>query len=363
VTNRRQKKHKKRQKPYQEVWRDTELPPATRPRNEKLISELHAASDKYLDESGLTLQRLDFAGATESIVFGQRNLPMVYVFAEKAATAHGTHRTIMGNFRAAGPHWGTLRMLLLELQGGQVEAPKSQVVMDKSLDTFPPSLSPLLASKALAASRLIRSDRARAFSCPVVLEGTMHRIRFEPIQVHPSLIVPFNVRANDGSQVQAVLDLASTSDPIAVAFQATVDESLVVEAWPIVLLAFADLVCDESLAPAKPAPRAPSSEHRLGLQKVDPPRTVLGRGGGRGRRWSAALEPIGDTARHRGSFVAGHRRRLRPGQRCAETARVGARAHGIDLADSWTWVQPHERGVPAGFVQHFAWRMPSGLGA
>jgi hypothetical protein len=59
--------------------------------------------------------------------------------------------------------------------------------------------------------------------------------------------------------------------------------------------------------------------------------------------------------------VVGHRRRLPPGQTCHEDARAAARLYAIDLDPGWTWVQPHERGTPDGFVLRYAWQAPPQL--
>jgi hypothetical protein len=70
---------------------------------------------------------------------------------------------------------------------------------------------------------------------------------------------------------------------------------------------------------------------------------------------------VGETANQHGTFVVGHRRRLPPGHSSQDDARSAARVYGIDLAPGWTWVQPHERGTPEGFVLRYVWQTPPQL--
>ncbi len=59
------------------------------------------------------------------------------------------------------------------------------------------------------------------------------------------------------------------------------------------------------------------------------------------------------------SYVAGHRRRLRPGQRRSDEAARNAEAVGIQLGDGETWVRPHSRGVPEDAILTFSWNAPA----
>jgi hypothetical protein len=98
----RGRKKRKRAGALSQRYRSYVAPEAAhikRARNEQLISELEAAADRHLDASGVTLKRMGLLTATESIVFGHHQTPLVYVFANKAAMAHGAHRTINGDFR------------------------------------------------------------------------------------------------------------------------------------------------------------------------------------------------------------------------------------------------------------------------
>lgn len=364
MTSQRRRRRKKAEKAHRVVARRytpyEPLPPAAgRPQDERLISELDAAIERHLDLSGVELERMP---ASESIAFGRKKAPLVYVFADEAVLVHGVRR-IPGDFRTAGEHWAELRSLLLEVQGVGDPAP-SGANFERSLTSFPPSLPSELASAALEASARIRAD-LRVFPCPVVLESATYEVRFEPIRRYPRLLVPFSVRSAGAGAIEAALDLTSTADPIAVAFEESADEARVADAWPVALLAFADLIATHASAgterartPARQRPRRPAVPRQEEMPRRLPARTDRG---SRSPTSSSALKPVGETAKHQGSFVVGHRRHLPPGQSCGDDARAAARVYGIDLSAGWTWVQPHERGIPAGFVLRYAWQVPQQL--
>jgi hypothetical protein len=361
MTSQRRRRRKKAEKAHRVVARPgaphEALPPAVgRPQDEQLIAELDAAIERHLDLSGVELERLP---ASESIAFGRKGAPIVYVFADKAVLLHGA-RPIPGDFRAVGEHWAELRSLLLEVQG--VPSPLTSTTnFERSLLSLPPSLSSELASAALEASARIRAD-LRVFPCLVVLDSATYEVRFEPIRRYPRLLVPFSVRRAGEGEIEAALDLTSTADLIAVAFEEAADEARVAAAWPVALLAFADLIGthtsvgnEGARAPAQQRRRRPAVPRQEEMRRRLPPRTD------RGSRPPSALKPLGETAKRQGSFVIGHRRRLPPGRTCRDDARAAARAYGIELDYGWTWVQPHERGIPAGFVLRYAWRVPPQL--
>jgi hypothetical protein len=344
-------------------------PVKTRPRNERLISELHAAAERHLDASALTLERMDLPNATESIVFCRQNIPLVYVFANKAAESHGAHRTIKGNFREPGAHWAELRALLLELQGIGEQAPEPPEIR-QTLTSLPSSVAPELASAALRASERTRTEM-RVFPCAVLLveSATKTEIRFEPVRVRPRLLVPFSVRDASGVKTEAALDLTNTTGVIPLVFGDSVDEARITDLWPVVVLAFADLIGAEQTTASKDVPPRTRRRGTPGAAPAAPdtprslPRRTGARRSGRPPGSSAVLNPIGRTASYLGSFVAGHRRRLPHGQSCGEEARAAARVYGIELGVGWTWVQPHKRGLPDGVMLRYAWRMPEQLRA
>jgi hypothetical protein len=366
MTKRRRKKRKKAQTPYRAVWGAplvweaplAPMPPEPRPRDEQTLSELHTAIERHLDAHELTL---DVTDATESVVYGHHNEPRLYLFKDEAVVRKSPRR-IHADFLAPGQHWGELRALLLELQGGG-EGAFALPDMQQTLTSLPSSLPTELRSAALQASARIRTGRTHAFMRPAVVENETIQIRFEPIRTHPKLTVPFTLNGEGAAPIQAALDLGSPIDPVAIAFHDSVDEGRVIDAWIVALLAFADLSCAEDASEgtrARPRQRGAHSP-------VAPPavrgRSLPRRNSKRGRSItpSLALTPIGKTASYTASYVTGHRRRLNPGQHCSADARDAARAHGIELGTDWTWVQPHERGVPEDFVLRFAWQTPPQL--
>jgi hypothetical protein len=344
------------------IWRYTPYEPPTptvRLRDEPLVSELEVAVERHLDLSGIELERL---AGSESVGFGRKKAPLIYIFADEAVQIHGGRR-ISGDFRAAaGEHWTELRALLLEVQGVR-NLPVTATSFERLLTSFP-SLPSELVGAALQASARIRAD-LRVFPCPVVLESATYQVRFEPIRRYPRLLVPFSVRRRGELDIEAALDLTSVADPIGVAFEDSADESQVIEAWPVALLAFADLIGTHASGGRE---EAQTSSRQRGLRLSDARRAGMARRllGQTDRRLhssmsSNVLKPVGETANHQGSFVVGHRRHLPPGQTCGDEARAAARVYGIDLAPGWTWVQPHERGIPEGFVLRHTWQMPSQL--
>lgn len=243
LSRRRRKKAEKKHEigPRRYSWEQYQ-PPASpiRPQDTGLIAELNWAIEQYLDLSGIELERV---AGLKSVAFGRRQrvyTPLAYVFADEAAQVHGVG-WIPGNFRAAGEHWTELRALLVRIQGGLVPVTKSY---DRLL-TSTASLSAELAASASRASAHIRAD-LRVFPCPVVLESDEYQVRFEPIERFPRLFLPFRVKRADDREIDAALDLTSTGDPIAVAYEPSADEAAVIEAWPVALLAFADLIGDHA---------------------------------------------------------------------------------------------------------------------
>jgi len=322
-----------------------------------MIATIDAAIDRHLDQTGISLERLP---GSETVRFGRKKKALVYVYADEAIQIHGGRR-IPGDFLADGEHWNQLRSLLLEVQG-VVEAPVLATDFLHSMTSFPSSLPPELAAMALPASARIRADLC-VFPCPVLLEGEAVHIRFEPMRRSPSLLVPFSVRRADGRETTAALDFSNSQEPIPVVFEDQDHEPEIAEAWAVALLAFADLV--GTFAPANSEATLPHAPQRKAQpekpQETDTPRRLPRRvaGSDRSASSSSALKPMGETAKHQGSFVVGHRRHLPPGQACREHARDAARIYGVDLAPGWTWVQPHKRGIPSGVLLSYSWQMPS----
>jgi len=362
MTKRRRKKRKKAQGQYRAVWvweaPLAPMPPEPRPRNEQTLSELHRAIERHLDARELTL---DVTDATESVVYGHHNEPRLYLFKDEAVVRRSTRR-IHADFLAPGQHWDELRTLLLELQGGG-EGVSALPDMQQTIMDLPSSLPAELRLAALQASARIRTGRTHAFMRPAVVENETIQIRFEPIRTHPKLMAPFTLNGEGAAPIQAALDLGSPADPVAIAFHDSVDEGRIIDAWIVALLAFADLSCAEDASEGAPVRPRQRGAHSPVAPPVARGRSLPRRNSRRGRSItpSLALTPIGKTASYTASYVTGHRRRLNPGQHCSDDARDAARAHGIELGTDWTWVQPHERGVPEDFVLRFAWQTPPQL--
>lgn len=360
---RRKKAEKKHEVGPRRYSRGQYQPPAPpiRPQDAGLIAELHWAIEQYLDLSGIELERV---AGLKSIAFGRRQrayTPLAYVFADEATQVHGVG-WIPGNFRADGEHWTELRALLVRIQGGLVPVTKSY---DRLL-TSTASLSAELAASASRASAHIRAD-LRVFPCPVVLESDEYQVRFEPIRKFPRLLLPFHVKWADDREIDAALDLTSTGDPIAVASESSADEAAVIEAWPVALLAFADLIgdhaSDTTSQQASPEPSEGGPSRPSGPRTDETHRRLISARQGRPISRSKRLRPVGHTANYHGTYVVGHRRHLPPGQSCKDDARAAARVYGIELAPGWTWVQPYERGTPDDFILRYVWQVPAQLGA
>jgi hypothetical protein len=363
LSRRRRKKAEKKHEvgPRRYSWGQYQPPaPPIRPQDAGLIAELNWAIEQYLDLSGIELERV---AGLKSVAFGRKQrayTPLAYVFADEVAQVYGVGR-IPGNFRAAGEHWTELRALLVRIQGGLVPVTKSY---DRLL-TSTVSLSAELVASALRASARIRAD-LRVFPCPVVLESYEYQVRFEPIQRFPRLLLPFRVKQADGREIDAALDLTSTGDPIAVTYEPSADKAAVIEAWPVALLAFADLIGDHASDSSSQQASEPSegeSSRPSGPRTDETHRRLMSAGQGRPVSRSKRVRPVGQTANYHGTFVVGHRRHLPPGQSCNDDARAAARVYGIELAPGWTWVQPYERGTPDDFILRYVWQVPAQLGA
>lgn len=363
LSRRRRKKAEKKHEvgPRRDSWQYEPPAPPVRPQDAGLIAELNSAIDQHLDLSGITLERV---AGLKSVAFGRKQraayVPLAYVFADEAAQVHGVGR-IPGNFRAAGEQWTELRALLVRIQGGLVPAVTESY--DRLL-TSTASLSAELAASALHASAHIRAD-LRVFPCPVVLESDEYQVRFEPIRRFPRLLLPFHVKRSDDLEINAALDLTSAGDPIAVAYERSADEAAVVEAWPVALLAFADLIghhASDNSSQQTSEPSEGETSRPAGPSTGETPRRLISAGQGRPISRSKRLRPVGQNANYHGTFVVGHRRHLPPGQSCNDDARAAARVYGIELAPGWTWVQPYERGTPDGFLLRYTWQVPPQLG-
>ena len=316
---------------------------------------LRAAADKYL---GL---KIEVREASEGIGFVHKGSAVAFMWDAKAATRDGTQR-IHGDFLQSGPHWAELRALLLRLTTGQEQELQERI----ALESLPQSLSDDKLAVALEASERIRSARWRAFACPVVVDCSSAQLRFDPIRAHADTVeVPFQFRREGAASFDAAFRLDALDDhplPLVLpeaTYEAT-DEGELIRAWVIALAAFAELSCSKAeesrtqISTRQRNPRGAGSPRRRSPSSRGP------RGRHRGRL-SRSMIPVGETAQYAASYVSGHRRRLRSGRCCSDDARSAARAVGIRLDASETWVRPHARGLPHDVVLRFRWQIPQQL--
>jgi hypothetical protein len=181
-------------------------------------------------------------------------------------------------------------------------------------------------------------------------------LQFSPLTLRP-LEVPF-VLERGQERFTGAIWLSAGTDPLPCRWQQSSDVSTLAMAWALALTAYAELTC---VSPRFATPRPPNStssrrslRSRVGTSRSFPSRSESAASG-----LPAGFRPRGDTARFLASYVAGHRRRLQPGQHHSAEAAANATAVGITLRPGETWVQPHVRGVPADAILHFAWSGPS----
>lgn len=326
------------------------------------LAELKAAAAEHLDTRDLTLTRKD---GTEAIAFLRGREPVAYLFDDEVVARGGGMR-VPGNFLQPGHQWVQLRGFLLELQAGR-DAPLERPLLPVTRTTFPESLPDQLRAAAMQASARIRTRRDRAFRHSVVLDAGTYEVRFDPIRSCSGVLeVPFSFRRKGSDHVEAALRILTSVDPLEVAFGEDDDEDEVVRAWVVGLLGFSDLSCAQTTsAPMQAQPQTPRgrarARSRLGESSERSPRRSLpNRRGARagGTTLSTALTPVRETAQYSGTHVAGHRRRLRRGQSCTDSARAAARSFGIELGATETWVKPHPRGLADNVVLEYDWQAP-----
>jgi hypothetical protein len=152
----------------------------------------------------------------------------------------------------------------------------------------------------------------------------------------------------------------SDRDPLPLLIGKGVADEDMATAWTCALAGFADATCVEFDQAATATRRDPAVPQPSPPPWV-PTRSTSARTLPRRRPWPSYLEPVGSWIRYSGSFVAGHRRRLRDGQKAGDQAHDRARQVGIILHEHETWVRPHARGVPDGIEMRFAWHPPARL--
>ncbi len=250
-------------------------------------------------------------------------------------------------------------------RAARAEAAAEPHVPMRRLEHFPETADQELVESCVEASRQIRHERQVAYDRAVVLECEYAELSLLPIKGGGAhLCVPFRVRRSGGSLQGAIL-LGATNHPLPAMIDARAETDDAVGAWACALLGFAAATCIELEPVEQPVSR-----------REDRPRLTTGvsSGGGSHRRpqtrtvprrraWPAYFEPVGRWVHYRGSFVAGHRRRLSDGRSASAEARDRARDVGIVLGPRETWVQPHTRGIPEDMEMRFRWRAPEALSA
>jgi hypothetical protein len=291
---------------------------------------------------------------TNGWVLSDTRTPMVVIRATSAKAQSLPARS--ANYLTDGAHWRHLAEEIKTLRARDVRAePRTRL---RVFTELPPSLPAPIRDLALEASQQLRTERNLVFGHPVELQYADGTIRFDPLRQgspHVELPVGWSRWSEDAT---AEVRIGGGRDPLHLSFRGEDDDSDVVHGWVLALVGYAQIVCREDLMdvlrphPRSVTPAGPSST------RSPTPRTVAAPG----RSPSMpGLKPIGRTARWISSYVAGHRRQLRPGHHASREARARAARVGIALRPGETWVSPHVRGVPPDAVLRFVWEAPAEL--
>jgi hypothetical protein len=307
----------------------------------------------------------------------REDVRLAVIHATRAIIPH--RQAIHGNFLVPGPHWQQVANVLrnaepelvaqwkreqeagtaAEAVAAMATAERRRAVARRRIDDLPNSLDPQLISACIDASRRIRLERQVAYERPVVLESDLGDLTLLPvIGTEGRLLMPFRLKKETETLTGELV--LGDHDPLPLLIGDGVTDDDATTAWTCALLGFADATCVE-LEPTETPPRreparqrrrppTPVPQHRPSIQTLP-----------RSRPWPRHLEPVGHWARYRGSFIAGHRRRLSDGQMASADARDRARQVGITLQPHETWVRPHTRGVPDGLEMRFLWHPPAEL--
>jgi hypothetical protein len=321
---------------------------------------LRAAVTSRLDVDGARLRAED-----RRLIVIVDNRPLAVVGATNAKVEGLAARR--GNFLAAGSHWTELRADILTARRPSgiahppsVTSPPTVAADVRRYSSFPPTVVDPLHSVAMDASSALRTERSLVFGHAVELRYAAGTLRFDPLEAHgTSVRCPFTW-SQDSGRLDGCLVLTSPRDPVLLETADQRPDADLGRAWISALLAYADLTCDSGVTPGRREPMWRRSATGRSHATRDPsiPRRPVATAG---QLASASLTPIGRTAGWIASYVAGHRRRLRPGQQASREARQRARQVGIVLFPGETWVSPHVRGVPPDAVLVFRWSPPPAL--
>jgi hypothetical protein len=325
---------------------------------DRLIAQLHEQIEPFADQ-------VQLGKGTHGVVVSRHGVPLA-VIRPTHAKPKGEQR-IDGNFLAAGEHWLELTAWLMDAIGrvDEERRHREQRAAERArneirvLTAFPDGVAEDRRRAALAASSHLRTERNLVFGHVVELEFGVERLRFEPLQLERGHVeVPLTW--TDGARdLHAALRLASAHDPLPFVLRGDPDSWLIGACWTAALVAYADLTCREDLVTLSRTRRTRSIGGRAtrdsagaGNRRTGSPAATLS---------TPELQPLGNTARWLTSYVAGHRRRLRPNQNASREAKARARRVGITLGLRETWVSPHVRGVPEDAVLRFRWTPPEEL--
>lgn len=317
---------------------------------------------KNLGGSNLPLRA---AKGRDGVVLKTHARKVAYVFGDHAAHVEGVFR-IWADFLKPGKHWEELREALSQpdeltsaVEGESMPSPRPARV----LASMPATVSTAVRALANQASARIRLERTLAFGHKIVVKTDAYELVFSPIKTQRSHIEePFEFRRHGGDAVHLALRLDSGSDPLPLVVSGAADHPDVIIGWLIGLVAFADLTCGQASADRTVAPVRDPQHRRPGRPPPHPaqqaPRRPAPPNPRRPTGWlTDNLEPVGATAAHAASYVAGHRRHLGGGRTCSDEAR----AFGIALREGETWVRPHARGLPHGASLEFRWAAPAAI--
>lgn len=249
-----------------------------------------------------------------------------------------THAKVGGhhidaNFLLAGPHW---------TQVIKRSRPVEKRPTERIYRKFPDDLQSDLREAGLTASCRLRNERNLVFDHRVEIEvSTGDKLVFQPIRGSmDGPEVPFQL-ITDNSSTECALQLRGADNPMPLVIRRGHGDGCPGSAWVLALCAYAELTI---VAP--PIRRNRPAAHNVASVRGTrrPPRRQLPRG--RVVRYSSKLLPSRGTTAFLSSYVAGHRRRLRPDHSRSAEAAAAAAAAGIELLDDETWVRPFSRGNP-----------------
>lgn len=321
---------------------------------------LRSAVTAHLDVEGIRLRAED-----RRLAIIVDNRPLAVVRATSAKVEGLAARR--GNYLAAGTHWNelqadiaTARRPSTTVQAQNVRSHAAVTANVRRYSTFPSTVVDPLLTLVMNASSALRTERSLVFGHAVELRYAAGTLRFAPLEAHgTSVRCPFTW-AHNGARLDGRLVLTSLRDPVLLETADQLPDTELAQAWTSALLAYADLTCNPRTAPAASEPLSRPSP--TGRAHATSPRSIADRTvATAGQLASTALTPVGRTTDWIASYVAGHRRRLRPGQQASREARQRARQVGIALSPGETWVSPHVRGVPPDAVLVFRWSPPEAL--